>query len=137
MLFLKYGWDNFEHIVLHENLSFEEADALEIKLIQEYDSVNNGYNSEFGGKLNKEITNITRKKISDSLTGYKRTKENIKNISESKKGEKNPMYGKKGFDVFNNHFSKSNKTILGIIGKVKNLQEKVKNFQKETKKKII
>lgn len=35
----KYGWDNFEHIVVKEDLSLEEANALEAKLIEKYDSI--------------------------------------------------------------------------------------------------
>ena len=133
---LKYGWGNFEHIVLYENLSFEEANKQEIKLIEEYDSVNNGYNSEFGGKINKEISQTTRKKLSKALTGYKRTDENIKNISESKKGEKNPMYGKKGFDVFNNHFSKEQQETFKYYWKGKESPRKGKKLSEETKKKL-
>lgn len=63
------------------------------------------------GNLGKKISEITRKRISNSLTGRKlseeakikvsnfqrgriKSEEECKNISESKKGKKNPMYGK-------------------------------------------
>lgn len=47
----KYGWDNFEHIVLKENLLQEEANYYEKKYIQEYHSNDKdyGYNLLAGG----------------------------------------------------------------------------------------
>ena len=35
----KYGWDNFEHIILQEGLTFEEAIDLEIEFIKKYREV--------------------------------------------------------------------------------------------------
>lgn len=42
----EYGWDNFEHIILHENLSSEQAKIMENKLIKQYNTINPdiGYN---------------------------------------------------------------------------------------------
>ena len=56
---VKYGWDSFEHIILEEVETLEEANALEEKYIKLYDSTNekNGYNvapGGDGGKLCKE-----------------------------------------------------------------------------------
>ena len=47
----KYGWDNFEHKILFENLSQIEAQKKEIDLIKELRSFANeyGYNSTKGG----------------------------------------------------------------------------------------
>lgn len=45
----KYGWDNFEHILIEDNLTLEEANKKEQYYIQKYDSVNNGYNISIGG----------------------------------------------------------------------------------------
>ena len=52
----KYGWDNFEHKVLYDNLSCEEANKLERELIKQYKSLdlNYGYNVATGGG-NKDI----------------------------------------------------------------------------------
>ena len=48
---IKYGWDNFEHIILEQNiLTEEEALKLETYYIQKYDSVNNGYNVNEAGQ---------------------------------------------------------------------------------------
>ena len=47
----KYGWDNFEHIVLFESLSKEMANIIESELIKKYNTTNteNGYNLTLGG----------------------------------------------------------------------------------------
>lgn len=47
----EYGWNNIEHIVIDEGLSDKEAKLLERKLIEKYDSINNGYNISTGGGL--------------------------------------------------------------------------------------
>ena len=48
----KYGWDNFEHIVLFENLCAEEAYNKEQELIHEYKTNQKeyGYNLSIGGE---------------------------------------------------------------------------------------
>ena len=50
----KYGWDNFEHIVLVDKLTQAEADVIEKELIIKYDSANPkyGYNSKIGSICN-------------------------------------------------------------------------------------
>lgn len=47
----KYGWENFEHEILFENLSAKDASQKEIELIKEYDATNRekGYNVALGG----------------------------------------------------------------------------------------
>lgn len=48
---LKYGKENFSFKVLYSNIPLEEIDNLEIKTIQEYQSlVPNGYNVAKGGR---------------------------------------------------------------------------------------
>ena len=47
----KYGWNNFEHIILEEGLSLEEATKKEKDYIKEFNSiVPNGYNISIGGE---------------------------------------------------------------------------------------
>ena len=48
---LKYGWDGFEHEILFENLSEDEAKEKERELINEYNTNNRnfGYNLTGGG----------------------------------------------------------------------------------------
>ena len=45
----KYGWDNFNHFIIVDKLTKDEADSLEIKLIKAYDTTTTGYNICHGG----------------------------------------------------------------------------------------
>jgi len=61
----KYGWDNFEHILFADNLTEEEANHMEIILIEKLDTIRNGYNCRGGGKagkLSEETKEIIRRK---------------------------------------------------------------------------
>ena len=46
----KYGWDNFEHIILYQNLTLDEANKKEKELIEQYNSIDNGFNLVAGGR---------------------------------------------------------------------------------------
>lgn len=48
----KYGWDNFDHILIQDGLTAEEANNLEKQLIEQYQTTNQnyGYNISFGGE---------------------------------------------------------------------------------------
>ena len=75
---LKYGWDNFTHEVLFDNLSKEEACLLEQCYIALYDTTNRnkGYNRTTGGE------------------SFNHTADTKKALSDLYKGENNPFYGK-------------------------------------------
>lgn len=72
---LKYGWDNFEHIIIKDNLPEECAKTLEKILIKLWDTTNRlkGYNISKGGDGNTGIhpkpSVNTKKKMSDSHKG--------------------------------------------------------------------
>ena len=61
----KYGWDNFEHIILIDNLSLEEANLFEEELIKKYNTTNRnyGYNVYYGGDNCKKPLS-TKQKLS-------------------------------------------------------------------------
>lgn len=108
---LKYGWDNFEHEILHSNLSKEQACRIEIELIQKYNTQNRelGYNIMEGGTaptipmdvrekmskammgnkngLGKVCSEEKKEKIRQANTGKKHSEEWRKNISKAKKGK--------------------------------------------------
>ena len=68
----KYGWNSFEHKIICQTESDEEADKLEQELIQKYDSIANGYNLQLGGKLHKKASLETRIKMSNSCSTKKK-----------------------------------------------------------------
>lgn len=74
----KYGWDNFEHLILFSNLTHDEACEKERELIEYYNSNNQkyGYNNTSGGDVNFALSEEAKIKI-----------------SEANKGEKNANYG--------------------------------------------
>ena len=89
---IKYGWDNFEHQIILENVSKETACAVEIELISKYRSnqFKYGYNRSTGGEF--ATTGVpksaeTRSKISNSLKGRKLSEEQIRHISAALKGK--------------------------------------------------
>jgi len=61
----KYGWDNFDHIILEENLLPEEAEKLEVEYIIKFNSIKNGFNQDSEGNAFK---NIQKKQNSSFLS---------------------------------------------------------------------
>lgn len=66
----KYGWSNFDHLILEQNLTKKEACEKEIELIAKYESNNRefGYNLSSGGTA-PSLSEETKKKISKALKG--------------------------------------------------------------------
>ena len=59
-----YGWDNFTHEILRNNLTLEQANELEEQLIKEHNTLSpNGYNLKTGG-LNNLFSHETKVKMS-------------------------------------------------------------------------
>lgn len=83
---IKYGWNNFKHIILCENLDKDKASILEKYYINKYDTTNykNGYNISLGGDISSfgcKRSRKTKQLLSEKNKGKKRTakqKENIK-----------------------------------------------------------
>ena len=61
----KYGWENFEHIILEEGLTLEEANLKETYYIRQYNSVEEGYNLNYGGNNKNIIAEETKQKLSE------------------------------------------------------------------------
>lgn len=82
----KYGWDNFEHIILYKNLTKEEAQNKEIELIKKYKSNIKGYGFNINeGGFAPIITEEQKRKISDSEKGKVISKETIEKIKQAKR----------------------------------------------------
>lgn len=107
---LKYGWENFKHIILCRT-SKDRAVILEKALIHFYKSKNNSYNIAEGGEGSNSFSNETRTKLSNKLKGRKRKLESINATVASRRlknnynrnpywlwrpmnGSNNPMFGK-------------------------------------------
>lgn len=68
----KYGWEEFTHEILFENLTLEEACYKEIELIKKWDLTNTekGYNNSYGGEHGKH-SKQTREKMRLAQLGDK------------------------------------------------------------------
>lgn len=90
----KYGWENFQHIILYTGLSREEACEIEKNLIEELDLLNpeKGYNLKTGGRYGV-LTEEGKNKISKSLignnfrTGIPHTQGTIEHFKEIRAGK--------------------------------------------------
>ena len=71
----KYGKDNFEKIILIDNVScLNELNKLERDFIQKYDCLSpNGYNLDLGGTNKGRMSDETKAKMIKSKTGKKHT----------------------------------------------------------------
>lgn len=89
----KYGKDNFTYEIL---LTCEDhlADQLEKENIIKFNSlVPYGYNLISGGNTNKNLSQVTKDKISRANRGKIRTEEHLKKLSIALKGRISPMKG--------------------------------------------
>lgn len=108
----KYGWDMFEHEVLFDNLTQEEAFQMEIALIAKYHTTDKlyGYNNSVGGEAGalgshyKQSAETIRKR-SETNKGKKHSAEARALMSESRRGENNVNWGK--------HFSEEHRGKIG------------------------
>jgi len=140
----KYGKENFSYETIE--CDFNNLDQSEINLIKELNCVSpNGYNIEHGGYGQKRLNEETKEKISNSRKGNKnpnfgkpRSKDVCLKISEAQKGNKNHRFGKTNTKEHNEKISKA------LIGTIKTEEHKKKlatsqlgkKVSKETKEKI-
>ena len=109
----KYGWDGFDHIILNDNLTRDEACSLEKYYIQKYmtnvckyGKRANGYNMTDGGDgtIGCHPSEKTRKKmsVSSKLRGISRETMELGNKARSK-----PVYCIETNEVFPSSYSAS------------------------------
>jgi len=120
---IKYGWENFEHKILIDNLTKEEAEEKEKYFIKKYKSNDkvHGYNICEGGKVNsgfhlsketKEKLSLSHKGKSPSNKGKKLSEETKEKISLSQKGK--PKFKLRGKQRTVEHCLKLSKKIICI-----------------------
>lgn len=139
----KYGWDNIEHIVLHEGLDEDEAKELEQYMIQWNCTANPnyGYNISLGGESNN-FSEATKKKISEARKGKPLSEETKKRISEANKGknagEKHPQYGKFGNEapMYGKHHTEETKKRISESLKGEKHPNYGKHFSEEHRQKL-
>lgn len=80
----KYGWENFEHIILYDNLTKEEAENKEKELIKLYKTTKKGYGFNINeGGFSPTITEQQKRKISKTEKGKKVSQETKEKLSKS------------------------------------------------------
>lgn len=93
----KYGWENVKHIILAKDLTKEEAENEEIRLIELYDLTNRekGYNLEKGGKAANRITEETRRKLKEKCSGKNNARYGIEVSKETREKMRKAKLGTK------------------------------------------
>jgi len=128
-----YGEENFEFVILKENVSNSEEE--ELKMIYSND---NGYNMI---KQSKGVSNYIHHGESNGMYGKKHSEESKIRMSESTKGmyngEKNPFYGKKHSEESRRKMSESKKGQGENIPKSDSHREKIKMSNPKRKPVII
>lgn len=98
---IKYGWDNFTHEILFQNLTKEDALKQEANLIQQYNSILNGYNESIGLNdelYSKEVYCLETGEIFPSVAAAARA------ISVDSSHLSNHLHGKKAQSIFGKHW---------------------------------
>lgn len=145
----KYGWDNFSHEILYNNLTEQEAQNKEIETIELYNSRDRryGYNIAMGG--NKTVTGCkhteeTRKKVSNALKGkykgrhfsekseFKKghtfSEDTLKKMSLAKIGKPTWNKGLKGYNSGENNAMKRPEVRQKHMGKNNSMSKKVYQY---------
>lgn len=111
----KYGWNNFSHYILEENLSLEEANSKETYYIMLYKTYLSeyGYNLTFGGDTGNQHNYDTVLRIKKGLHDFYNNEseshrlERIKKVSD---GTKKAMSRPEFKEEFSKKISASNKS---------------------------
>ena len=121
----KYGWDEFDHVIIAEGIAKEEACQMERDLIARYQSNDlvHGYNISDGGEYNRMPLH-TRQRLSRERKGKYCGKDNPNYGNHKLAGANNPNYGK--------HHSEETRLKMSQNRKGKGLRE----FSKEHRQRL-
>ena len=136
----KYGWENFEHIILIDSLSLEMANIIEEELIKKYNSMDRkiGYNMMSGGKnkirrqevtdkiaeKNRNPSEETRRKMSIASKKRKMTPELREKIRQANIGKKRSEEFRKKMSVLKQNMSEETRRKIGEAGKGRRQSER-------------
>lgn len=137
----KYGWDSFNHDILLDCLTKEEAEQKEIEFIAKYKSANRcyGYSKTNGGNCTGTMLQETKDKISKAnmgnkyALGHRHTEEAKRKMSEAAKGNQRAK-GLRMPEHVKQILAESRKTIE--FRKKLSEANKGKKHSEETKKKL-
>lgn len=101
----KYGFNNFDWIVLQECDDINQLEEMEKFYIEKYDTFNNGYNLTTGGELKKSISEESKKLMkfkrlewfksnTNGFKGKTHSEQTKKILREKRKGIPSPNKGK-------------------------------------------
>lgn len=149
----KYGWNNFTHEILKE-CTENDVDYWEAYYIQKYNSIENGYNLESGGKSNQTVSKETKQKIREANLkrvyrptgkpawnkGLKLSDEYRKKLSDIHKGKRKPLSQETKIKIAESNKGKKRsaetKRKLSEAHKGKPSNNKGKTFSQEWRKNI-
>ena len=92
----KYGEEKFKWFIIEKCKNIKELNEREIYYINEFDSLNNGYNLKHGGD-NKTYSDKSKQKMSKSANKRWENLNERKKVSEQRSGKNNIWYGTKGY----------------------------------------
>lgn len=143
----KYGWDNFEHIILIDGLSLEMANIIEEELIKKYNSMDRkiGYNMMSGGKnkirrqevtdriaeKNRHPSEETRRKISIASKKRKTTPELVERIRQANLGKKRTPEQRKRISEGHKNPSVETRRKISEAGKGRKQSERQRKLSSE------
>ena len=136
----KYGWNNFQHEIIAEHLTEQEAKNFEIVLISKLEATNRkyGYNITLGGESNngRIVSEETKQKLSNSLKG-KKTHLGIKQSEETKQKISKSLTGRKHsedtkINMRNNSYNKKQVSQYDKYYKLLNTYISTMEAQRET-----
>lgn len=150
----KYGWNNIKHIIVVQNVSYDEAAKKEQELISLYKTTdkNFGYNICRGGEdgwVGVHHTDETKQKMSVAKKGRQSprkgctlSEETKKKLSESHKGKYRgvpviPKIKKGGTNRFPEEHGRKISVALKGIQRTKEVRENMSKAQVKTKKPVM
>lgn len=140
----KYGWDAFEHKILAQGLTLDEANDVEVQMIDTHNTLApNGYNLRTGGK-NGLHSEESKRRQAEAKRGKKHRPESLLKISaaslsqspETREKQRLSRVGKKQSDETKAKISAAKKGVKRSPETCANIKAAKQNISAETRQKI-